>query len=328
MESSVRIMVIGSANTDMVVKVPTIPRPGETLLGGSFVMVAGGKGANQAVAAARLGADVFFVGCVGDDLFGTRTRQVLADEGINIDGLQVDPGGHSGVALIAVDASGQNAIAVAPGANMSVAAKHVDLALDRAQDLGCIVLQCEIPLPTVAHAIRAARSRGVPVVLNPAPAFSFQPSAFSLQGVACVTPNETEAGALTGIEVQNAETARRAADRLIELGALNAVVTLGHRGALAATSDGAVVVDAFSVDAVDATAAGDCFTAALAVSLVRSGTLSSEHAVELTALAEACRFASAAAAVSVTRLGAQPSLPTAQEVHAFLASGPRTVTDS
>ena len=316
MGSSVCIMVIGSANTDMVVKVPSIPAPGETLLGQDFAMVAGGKGANQAVAAARLGARVRFVGCVGDDLFGSRTRQVLEAEGINLDGLSVDSTRHSGVALIAVDASGQNAIAVAPGANMAVLPEHVDRAFSDSAGVGCVVLQCEIPIGTVAHAIHVAHAQGIPVMLNPAPATAL-PNGL-LQGVICVTPNETEATALTGIEVNDHRTAQAAAKRLIKQGALSVVVTLGHRGAVAATPDGTAVIEPLSVDAVDATAAGDCFTAALAVALLRPGPRAANAPVALAELVDACRFASAAAALSVMRLGAQPSLPTVRELEKFI----------
>lgn len=324
MGASVDIIVIGSANTDMVVKVPTIPAPGETLLGDDFVMVPGGKGANQAVAAARLGAKVRFVGCIGDDMFGARTREVLEAEGINVEGLLVDPSRHSGVALIAVDSSGQNAIAVAPGANMGVTPDQVDRSLETYREASCVVLQCEIPVGTVVHAIAAARSRGIPVILNPAPATTLPPGA--LEGVTCVTPNESEAVALTGVAVNDHDTARTAALRVIEMGAQSAVVTLGHRGALAAVPGDSMLIEPMAVDAVDATAAGDCFTAALSVALARTGRLSRQTAsrsdshLSLDALVEACMYASAAAALSVTRLGAQPSLPTSRELDVFLES--------
>ncbi len=324
MGASADIIVIGSANTDMVVKVPSIPAPGETLLGDDFVMVPGGKGANQAVAAARLGARVRFVGCVGDDMFGVQTRAALEAEGINVDGLMADPSRHSGVALIAVDSSGQNAIAVAPGANMGVMPEYVERVLETCREASFVVLQCEIPVGTVVHAIAVARARGIPVILNPAPATTLPPGA--LEGVTCVTPNESEAAALTGVAVSDYDAARTAALRLIEMGALSAVVTLGHRGALAAVPGASMLIEPIAVDAVDATAAGDCFTAALSVVLARTGRLSrptasgADSPLSLAALGEACRYASAAAALSVTRLGAQPSLPTSRELDDFLES--------
>jgi ribokinase len=311
-------MVVGSANTDMVVKATSIPAPGETILGGDFAMVPGGKGANQAVAAARLGAHVRFVGCVGQDMFGRQTRANLASDGIATEWLMEHEGAHSGVALIAVDEHGQNAIVVAPGANMLLTPEHVDRALEAATDLHCVVLQCEIPIPTVVHTMARCVRCGIPVILNPAPACALPQG--SLEGVTCVTPNESEARALTGIDVTDANGARKAAHVLLAMGAQSAVITLGSRGALAATDRYMELVPAHPVQAVDATAAGDCFTAALAVSLARAWTSGTPRGLDLDALLQAVQYASAAAALSVTRLGAQPSLPTFAEVDAFLAA--------
>ncbi|MBM3494105.1 MAG: ribokinase [Armatimonadetes bacterium] len=300
----------------MVVTAPKIPAPGETIMGGEFLMVAGGKGANQAVAAARLGARVTFVGCVGSDMFGRAGIANLEAEGIVTSGVIEDADTASGVALIAVDPNGQNAIVVAPGANMRLSAEHVAAAEGALDAADCLVLQCEVPIETVAFAIERARRRRKPVILNPAPACALPEGL--LAGVTCVTPNESEAQGLTGVSVVGRAGAERAAQALVNMGAASVVITLGSDGALVAVRDRGELIRAEPVRAVDATAAGDCFTAALAVALCRDWQTTGDG-MRWESLDRAARYASAAAAVSVTRLGAQPSLPTAAEVQAFIA---------
>lgn len=320
MESAARVVVIGSSNTDMVVKVPRIPAPGETILGGDLTMVPGGKGANQAVAAARLGAKVTFVGCVGADTFGGRSLAGLADEGIDVSRCVTLDGVPSGVALIAVDDRGQNAIVVAPGANRRLRPEHLAPAEGAIAEADAVVLQCETPLETIADAVRIAKRYEKLVVLNPAPARTLPRGLVSLVDV--LTPNETEARCLLDEGIASGDgTEENLVLPLLDAGVKLAVITLGARGLLFGFRlAGRTVVqriEAFAVDAVDATAAGDCFTGALACALaerIRSG----EPLWVIEGITRALRFASAAAALSVTRLGAQSSLPTRAEVEHFL----------
>ncbi|MCX6360862.1 MAG: ribokinase [Armatimonadetes bacterium] len=297
----VRIVVVGSTNTDMVAKAERLPRPGETVIGGSFVTVAGGKGANQAVAAARLGARVSFVGAVGDDALGAEAVAGLAAEGIDVSHVVMLPGHASGVALILVDAAGQNSIMVAPGANMALTPDHVDRAVDAVAAADVLVLQCETPLATVQRAAALARSHGVRVILNPAPAQSV-PVAL-LQSVDLLTPNESEADALLGEPGAAEADPERAAAALADLAGCPVIVTLGVQGAVACRGSDITRIAPRRVDAVDATAAGDCFTGALAVGLA-----------EGLSLLDAAAQATLAASISVTRLGAQRSLPTRAEL--------------
>jgi len=303
-----RIVVVGSANTDLVVRGERIPRPGETVLGGALVRAAGGKGANQAVAAARLGAAVSLVARVGDDDFGRDALAGYAREGIDISHCRVDPDAPSGVALILVDVHGENAIAVAPGANGRLSPADVDAAAPAIRSADLLLLQLETPLPTVLHAARTARAAGVPVLLDPAPA---PPDGLPAELVALVSilkPNATEATRLAG----HADDAAAAARRLVGLGPGLVIVTLGADGALVATADGVGHVPAYPVRAIDSTAAGDAFTAALAVGLA-------EGRPPL----EAARRAAAAGALAATRPGAQPSLPTRGAWEGFLAAAGR-----
>lgn len=299
------IVVIGSSNTDMVVQAPRIPRPGETVLGGRFTMAAGGKGANQAVAAARAGGNVTFIARVGDDLFGRQAIDGFKRDAINIEFVLRDRNAPSGVALITVSSEGANSIAVAPGANAKLTPADVRAAekVIRAADVA--ILQLETPLETVAAAVEITRTAGVPVILNPAPA---QPLPDDLlRCVSILTPNESEAQLLTGIEVSSCEGARRAADALIAKGVRTVLVTLGAEGCLVASAGSSDLVPGFRVKAVDTTAAGDVFNGSLAVALA-----------EKKPLPDAVRFANAAAAISVTRLGAQPSAPHRNEIEDFL----------
>lgn len=300
-----RIVVVGSSNTDMVVRTARIPAPGETVLGGEFVMTGGGKGANQAVAAARLGADVMLVARVGADLFGERARAEIAAAGVCVDYLLVDPDAPSGVALIFVEESGQNSIVVAPGANGRVSPADVDGARPAFESADVVVLQFEVPVETVARAIALGKNLGKTVVLNPAPAPDL-PTDF-LRGVDVLTPNEHEAAHLLGRDLTAEFDAVEAAQALLILGSRAVVLTRGANGAVVATPDNVAEIPGRLVDAVDATAAGDCFTGALAVGLAEGNDL-----------VNAARFANAAAALSVTRIGAQASLPTREEVSAFL----------
>lgn len=299
------IVVVGSSNTDMVVQAPHIPLPGETVLGGRFTMAAGGKGANQAVAAARAGGNVTFIARVGDDLFGRQAIDGFKRDAINVEFVLRDRNAPSGVALITVSSEGANSIAVAPGANAKLTPADVKAAekVIRAADVA--ILQLETPLETVAAAVEIAHSAGVPVILDPAPAQSLPDEL--LRHVSILTPNEGEAQLLTGIEVGGCEGARRAADALVAKGVRTVVITLGVEGCLVASAGTSDLVPAFRVKAVDTTAAGDVFNGSLAVALA-----------EKKPLPDAVRFANAAAAISVTRLGAQPSAPHRNEIEDFL----------
>ncbi|MGZ5424882.1 MAG: ribokinase [Candidatus Aminicenantales bacterium] len=301
-----RILVIGSSNTDMVIRVPRIPRPGETILGGTFTMAAGGKGANQVVAAARAGGRVTFVARVGDDVFGERALANFATDGLDARFIVRTAGSASGVALINVDEHGENSISVASGANTLLSIEDVDRADDAFAAADIVLLQLESPLETVEAAARKAGERGVPVVLNPAPARPLEDGL--LRRVAVLTPNEHEAEILTGVAVRDERGAREASARLRARGPATVVITLGERGVFAAAREFEGLVPAFKVDPVDTTAAGDVFNGALAVALA-----------EKLPLVAALRFAQAAAAISVTRPGAQPSAPMRAEIEAFLA---------
>jgi len=302
-----KIVVVGSSNTDMVVKTPHIPAPGETVLGGEFLMAAGGKGANQAVAAARLGAEVTLVARVGRDVFGEQAQAGFRREGLDTRYVVTDPQAASGVALIFVDAGGENSIAVAPGVNARLSPDDARRAREAIEAADVLLLQLEIPPETVLAAVETAHRAGVRVILNPAPA---PPQSLPADLLACVnvlTPNESEASLLTGTQVVDTDDAEQAARRLLEQGVGAVIVTLGARGALVVTPAGQQLVPSFPVDVVDTTAAGDAFNGGLAVALAGKKSLE-----------EAVRFASACGALATTRMGAQPSLPTAGEVEAFL----------
>jgi ribokinase len=303
-----RVCVIGSANLDLTMAVPRLPRPGETVSGGTLLVNGGGKGANQAVAARRLGAQVRMVGCVGQDGGGEQIREGLARLGIGVEGLVTAPDTATGTALILVDSSGRNQIGVAPGANhrltVDMVAAH-EASVAWAQVLLC---QLEIPLPVVRWALATARRHGVTTILNPAPAQPVDDALLALADL--LTPNELEAGALSGTgTTSDLESASEAAARLRARGADRVVVTLGERGALACDGGGAAHFPAFPVAVVDTTAAGDAFNGALAVGLAAGGSL--EQAIPL---------AGAAAALTCTRRGAQDALPDRAEVERFLQS--------
>lgn len=301
-----RIVVIGSSNTDMVVKTSHLPAGGETVLGGDFMMNAGGKGANQAVAAARYGNRVVFVAKTGNDLFGDRTREVLRQDGIITDYVFRDDDHPSGVALITIDSKAENCIAVASGANMYLDANDIDRAAEEIRRADVVLMQLEIPLPTVAYAAKVAAEAGVPVILNPAPASDLDDEL--LRRLYMLTPNRSEASQISGIEVVDMASAERAARAIYERGPRCVVLTLGGDGALIFDGERFTRVEAFEVEAVDTTAAGDTFNGVLA-------TLVAEGREIVASVREAC----AAAAISVTRMGAQPAAPTRSEVDEFLA---------
>ena len=298
------VLVIGSYNTDLVMRGPRLPAPGETILGGPFAQHHGGKEANQAVAAARLAAtgQVHFVTKVGDDAFGRQALTQLRAEGVDTTHVRVAPGQPTGVALIHVaTATGEKSLSVAAGANAHLRPADADAALAAAAPGTVVVLQLETPLPTVLHAARQAAARGLRVVLNPAPA---QPLPADLGAdLYALTPNETEAQTLTGVWVTDAATAAVAASRLHAAGIGRVVLTLGAQGAYWSDGTGAALVAAPAVPVVDTTAAGDCFTGVLAVALA-----------EGIALPDAVAFAGWAAALAVTRPGTQASLPTRAEL--------------
>lgn len=299
-----RVFVIGSANVDFTVAVPRLPREGETVSGGTFYTGYGGKGANQAVAARRLGAEVRFVRCLGQDAHGDQIEDQLIGEGIPVEGVVRVTDAATGLALIMVDAEGLNQIAVAPGANHrlspELARPHAGL-IGWAQVLLC---QLEIPLPTVEWALTAAREQGVVTILNPAPVQPLSDTLLAL--VDCLIPNATEAEALSGIAVDGPQSAAQATQSLLRRGVKRVIVTLGAQGVLFSDGTKALHFPAFPVEAVDTTGAGDAFNGALAAGLAAGGKWE-----------EAIPLANAAAALACTKPGAQSSLPTRAEVQAF-----------
>jgi ribokinase len=302
-----RLVVIGSANMDLVVRTEHIPAPGETVLGGAFVTIPGGKGANQAVAAARLGAEVKLVGRLGKDTFGEALLAQIVAAGISSEHILLDSEQPTGVALIGVDAQGQNAIIVAPGANSQVCPDDVEAARESIAAADAVIVQLEIPFETVSYAVETAEALGTRVILNPAPVRHNDPlPAELLRHLSVLTPNEHEAASLLGYASPVGLDWKTVALQLREIGVENVVITLGAAGCLLATPQGIARVAAPKVDAVDTTAAGDCFTGALAVAQAEGK--------DLVAAAE---FAVRVASVSVTRLGAQPSLPSRAEVDAY-----------
>ena len=304
------VVVVGSSNTDMIIQMKSIPRPGETLLGGRFSIAPGGKGANQAVAAARAagpGGKVTFVAKVGQDLFGDQTIAGLKKDKISTDYVFRDKKNASGVALIYVAEDGENSIGVASGANGALSPADVKKAAKVIAESDILVMQLETPLPTVLEAAKTADKAGVPVILNPAP---MQPLPEELlRKVTILTPNETEAESLTGITVTDKNSAQAAADILHRKGVPVVIITMGAKGVYLSAPECKKMIKSFKVKAVDSTAAGDVFNGALATALSQE-----------IGLLEAIRFAIAAAAISVTRLGAQPSVPTRKEIEKMLKS--------
>lgn len=292
---------MGSCNTDMVINMERLPLPGETLLGGKFFMNAGGKGANQAVAAARLGGKVDFVAKVGNDPFGIRSIDQYKAEGIGTKHVVVDKEHPSGVALILVDAHGENSIAVASGANAHLLPEDIDRAKGGIEDCDILLMQLETPMATIEHAAQMARKSGCKVILNPAPAHSLPESL--LTNLYMLIANETEAEYISGTRISDMDSVARAADIICHRGVENVVITLGSKGAFIKERDTYHQVPALKVKAVDATAAGDTFCGAVCVALAEGRSIT-----------DAVTFANRAAAVTVTRMGAQSSLPYRREV--------------
>jgi len=302
-EARGHVTVVGSLNMDLVARAPRLPQPGETLAGHAFAQVAGGKGGNQAVAAARLGAQVAMLGCVGADSTGAQLRAGLEAEGIDCEALETSTSAPTGVALIIVDDGSQNAIVIIAGSNGEVTPETVarhEAVLERAQ---VVVCQLETPPAAVHAALTAARRLGKTVILNPAPATGPLPEAW-LTLLDYLIPNELEAATLTGLPVSSPEDATAAAKALRRSGARNVIVTIGAQGVVAALGDAEPQhFDAPRVKAVDTTAAGDTFIGGFAARLAQGASVE-----------QAIRFAQRAASISVTRAGAQPSIPTRAEV--------------
>lgn len=296
------IVVIGSSNTDMVIKAERLPAPGETILGGKFFMNPGGKGANQAVAAARLGGKITFITKTGNDIFGKQSVQLLDEEGINTSFIISDPVNPSGVALITVDNNGENCIVVASGSNATLSPIDLFKATAVIEQATIVLLQLEISIATVEHVIAVAAAHKVKVVLNPAPVCPLSDAL--LQHISILTPNETEASMLSGIKITDNETAEQAARLLNKKGVETVIITLGSKGALVLHQNIVTLVQSPVVKAMDTTAAGDVFNGALVVALAENKTM-----------IEAVHFACKAASISVTRMGAQASAPYKNELN-------------
>jgi ribokinase len=297
-----RIIVIGSSNTDMVIKSKKLPVPGETILGGTFLMNPGGKGANQAVAAARLGGNVTFVTKTGNDMFGVEALHIFDNEGIDIRYIIKDAINPSGVALINVDENGENCIVVAPGSNGSLSADDIKDGVFETGPSDMFLMQLEIPIGTVEFVARKAVSNGNRVILNPAPARQLSDDLLSC--LYLITPNETEAELLTGILVHDVMTAEKAASKLRNKGVQNVVITMGASGAYLLSGAISKMIPVIPVKAIDTTAAGDVFNGALAVAISEGKDIE-----------DAVIYANKAAAISVTRMGAQASAPYRSEVN-------------
>jgi ribokinase len=302
-----KLVVLGSVNADHVLSVPRFPKPGETLTGSEYHIAYGGKGANQAVAAGRAGADIAFIACIGDDDIGARMKTQFAEDGIDTQAVMPVGGSPTGVAMILVSADGENSIAISAGANAELTPDRLQPHESLIADADVLLMQLESPIPTVIAAAHTARQSGTRVILNPAPAQVLP--AELLQLVDVITPNETEAEMLTGISVQTEADAQRAANKLHTYGIGTVLITLGAKGVWLSEQGQGELLPGFRVQAVDTTAAGDTFNGAWVTA-------------ELDGLPtrQAIRFAHAAAAISVTRAGAQPSIPWKAEVDAFLAA--------
>jgi ribokinase len=303
------VTVVGSANLDFVVPVERLPAPGETVLGGDLTIAHGGKGANQALAAAFAGAAVALIGKVGRDSHGEEIRRHLVALGLSLDAILVDLEAPTGVAFILVEQGGRNQIVVAPGSNLRLSPRDLEPFAHLVRGCRVLLTQFETPLETVAAALRQAHEAGALIILNPAPARPVPEELYPL--VDYVTPNETEASALTGIRVTEVSSAQAAAHRLLARGCRGAVITLGAAGAVLGTPEGCWHFPAYSVNAVDSTAAGDAFNGVLAARLARGAPPE-----------DAVRWANAAGALACTRPGAQESLPNLQELEGFLALRP------
>lgn len=301
-----KLVVLGSVNADHVLQVPSFPRPGETLHGRNYQVIPGGKGANQAVAAARLQADIGFIACIGDDPFGINIRESFKMDGMDTSAIKMQPNCPTGIAMIQVSDSGENSICLSPEANAKLTADVIEHDLERIRQADYLLMQLETPICGIEKAAQVANTAKTKVILNPAPA-----RVLSDELLACVdiiTPNETEAEVLTGITVTDSESAQQAANILHAKGIEIVMITLGAKGVWVSQQGHGDIVTGFRVDAIDTTAAGDTFNGALVTALL-----------EDLPLTQAITFAHAAAAISVTRFGAQTSIPTRDEVDEFLA---------
>ena len=298
------IVVVGSTNTDMVIKASHLPQPGETILGGTFFMSAGGKGANQAVAAARLGASVLLMAKTGFDIFGKQAIELFDKEGIDTSCIVRDRMEPSGVALITVDDKGENCIVVAPGANAALRSEDINEAKEKIENASLVLIQLETPIETVEYVATIAASKGIKLILNPAPAAKLSDEL--LKKISIITPNQKEAEMLTGLKVIDESSAKQAAMLLQKKGIETVIITMGASGAFVLHENKYTMVPGHKVNVVDTTAAGDVFNGALAVALCEGKTIEDSVA-----------FACKAAAISVTRLGAQASAPHRREVEEF-----------
>jgi ribokinase len=296
------IIVIGSSNTDMVIKTQKLPAPGETILGGTFLMNPGGKGANQAVAAARLGGKVTFITKRGNDLFGNQAVGLLMREGIDTQYIIKDPDLPSGVALITVDSAGENIIVVAPGSNGNLLQEDIPSSILGSGNFDILLLQLEIPISTVEYAAVTAMKNNTKVILNPAPACQLSDNL--LKHTWLITPNETEAEIISGVKITDIPSAERAAVIIRKRGVKNVIITLGETGAYVKSEEYTGLIPGIKVIPVDTTAAGDVFNGAIAVAIS-----------EGRGLQEAVIFANKAASISVTRMGAQASVPYRNELN-------------
>ena len=296
-----KIVVVGSCNTDMVVKSDRLPVPGETVLGGAFMMNPGGKGANQAVAVARLGGNATFITKTGNDLFGKQSIEMFDEENINTDNILSDPLHPSGVALIMVDNNGENCIVVASGANASLSTHDIEKARDVIESADIVLMQLEIPMNTVEYAAKMAFDKGIKVILNPAPAAYL--SNELMKCLYAIVPNKTEAEILSGIKVSDWDSARQAADSISAKGVDNVVITLGSKGSFVKECNSYFEVPVDRINAIDTTAAGDTFCGAFCVGLS-----------EGLSIHDAVYFANTAAGITVTREGAQSSIPYRKEI--------------
>lgn len=301
-----KLVVLGSVNADHVLQVPSFPRPGETLHGRNYQVIPGGKGANQAVAAARLKADTGFIACVGDDAFGINIRENFKMDSIDIGAVKMQPNCPTGIAMIQVSDSGENSICISAEANAKLTAEAIEPDLERIRQANYLLMQLETPLCGIEKAAQVAKQAHTTVILNPAPAKALSDELLSCVDI--ITPNETEAEVLTGIEVIDDATAQEAANALHRKGIDTVLITLGAKGVWLSRAGQGELIAGFRVKATDTTAAGDTFNGALVTGLL-----------EQLPLKSAIKFAHAAAAISVTRFGAQTSIPSREEVDAFLA---------
>lgn len=300
-----KLVVLGSVNADHVLQVPSFPRPGETLHGKNYSVIAGGKGANQAVAAARLGADVSFIACVGDDSFGVAIREAFKQDGINVDAVMIEANKPTGIAMIQVAKNGENSICISAEANACLTSKRLQPFHHIISEASMLLMQLETPMEGVLSAAKIANKANTQVVLNPAPAQALTDEL--LQLIDIITPNETEAEQLTGIKVTDTESAQQASQQLHLKGIKLVMITLGSEGVWVSENGNGEQIKGFRVKALDTTAAGDTFNGALLTGLLEGATL-----------ANAIRFAHAAAAITVTGAGAQTSIPYRNTVDNFL----------